>query len=70
MTATYVLPGALFALGDQVSYDRITYVVMARRRTAIGIVYHLLSDGVEHLAHHNVPQGLLRLVKHAKAVKS
>lgn len=70
MTAAYVLPGALFALGDLVSYDQVNYVVMARRRTAIGIVYHLLSEGVERLAHHNVPQGLLRLVKQAKAEKS
>lgn len=67
----YILPGALFDLGDHVRYDHATYIVIARRRNAIGIVYQILSqEGVETLAHHNVPQALLRLVKHGKAQRS
>lgn len=61
----YRLPGALFDLGDHVSYDHAVYVVIARRRNAIGIVYQLLSTGADNRGHHNVPQGVLRLVKHA-----
>ena len=62
----YALPGALFELGDQVCYDHAVYTVIARRRNAIGIVYQLLSEGAERHSHHNVPQGVLRLVKHVR----
>ena len=65
----YVLAGALFDLGDQVRYDHAVYTVIARRRNAIGIVYQLISAGADNRGHHNVPQAVLRLVKHARAAR-
>ena len=65
MTA-YVQPGALFQLGDHVRYADSTYVVIARRRDHIGIVYQLHATTTDLPDHHNVPQGQLKRVRHER----
>ncbi len=56
---SYQLKGALYDLGDHVSYGDVLYMVKARRLTNIGIVYHITSEEGEYQSHHDVPQAAL-----------